>query len=99
MKLPSPLAHAIEAELSRFDRKALARAVEDLSTRYRSRSENAIASAGLINKELECAAYLVTRLPATYAAIHAVLRELEERMPALEVRSLLDLGAGPGTAM
>jgi ribosomal protein RSM22 (predicted rRNA methylase) len=99
MRLPSPLADAIEAELSRFDRKALARSVEDLSTRYRSQPENAIASAGLINNDLECAAYLVARLPATYAAIHAVLRELEERMPALEVRSLLDLGAGPGTAM
>jgi ribosomal protein RSM22 (predicted rRNA methylase) len=99
MKLPSPLADAIEAELSRFDRKALARAVDDLSTRYQSQPENAVASASVINKELECTAYLVTRLPATYAAIRAVLRELEERMPALEVRSLLDLGAGPGTAM
>jgi ribosomal protein RSM22 (predicted rRNA methylase) len=99
MKLPAPLARAMEDELSRFDRKALARASEELSKRYRNQPENATASTGLINKDLDRAAYLVTRLPATYAAIYAVLRELKERMPALEVRSLLDLGAGPGTAM
>jgi ribosomal protein RSM22 (predicted rRNA methylase) len=98
MKLPAPLARATEEELLRFDRKALAGAVEALSNRYRKQPENA-AGAGLMKQELQCAAYLVTRLPATYAAIYAVLREIKERIPELEVRSLLDLGAGPGTAM
>ena len=40
------------------------------------------------------AAYLVTRMPATYAAAHAVLGELH----GIAVESLLDVGAGTGAA-
>ena len=99
MRLPAPLAHAIENELSQFDRKALARAVEELSASYRTQPKDAHLSASFINNDVQRAAYLLTRVPATYAAIYAVLREVKERIPELEVRSLLDLGAGPGTAM
>src|SRR5215472_4178787 len=99
MKLSAPLVRAIEDQLSHLDRRALAGAVEELSHRYRAKPKAALSSAGAINNDLERAAYLVTRMPATYAAVYAVLRETKERMPALEVRSLLDLGAGPGTAM
>jgi len=99
MRLPAPLAHAIENELSQFDRRALARAVEELSASYRTSPKGAHLSASFINNDLQRAAYLLTRVPATFAAIYAVLREVKERIPELEVRSLLDLGAGPGTAM
>ena len=99
MRLPAPLAHAIENELSQFDRKALARAVEELSASYRTPPKDAHLSASFINNDVQRAAYLLTRVPATFAAIYAVLREVKERIPELEVRSLLDLGAGPGTAM
>jgi ribosomal protein RSM22 (predicted rRNA methylase) len=44
------------------------------------------------------AAYLVTRMPATFAAAHAVLRELRERLGARPVSSVLDIGAGAGGA-
>jgi ribosomal protein RSM22 (predicted rRNA methylase) len=40
------------------------------------------------------AAYLVTRMPATYAATYSVLRELA----ALEIKTILDVGAGTGAA-
>jgi ribosomal protein RSM22 (predicted rRNA methylase) len=43
-------------------------------------------------------AYLVTRLPATYAATRAVFARIEEAMPNFVPSSLLDIGAGPGTA-
>ncbi|HTC93427.1 MAG TPA: small ribosomal subunit Rsm22 family protein [Terriglobales bacterium] len=99
MRLPAALEHGIEDQLSAFDRKGLARAVEELSRSYRNPSASGGLSTGFINNDLQRAAYLLTRLPATYAAIHAVLREVKERMPGVEVRSLLDLGAGPGTAM
>jgi len=99
MRLPAALEDSIEDQLSAFDRRALARAVEELSRSYRNPSASANVSAGVIGNDLQRAAYLLTRLPASYAAIHAVLREMRERMPDLEVRSLLDLGAGPGTAM
>jgi ribosomal protein RSM22 (predicted rRNA methylase) len=42
------------------------------------------------------AAYLVTRMPATYAAAHSVLREVSARIGA--VGSILDAGAGTGAA-
>ena len=42
------------------------------------------------------AAYLVTRMPATYAACYAVLGEVRERIGA--VNSVLDVGAGTGSA-
>jgi len=44
------------------------------------------------------AAYLVTRMPATFAAAHAVLRELRERLGARPISSVLDIGAGAGSA-
>ena len=42
------------------------------------------------------AAYLVTRMPATYAATYSALRALPEDMPPVE--SVLDVGAGTGAA-
>src|SRR5215471_7713493 len=98
MSLPALLARAIENELAQFDRKAVARAVEELSADYRGQKTTGPALR-LADTEIQRAAYLLTRLPSTYAAIYAVLREIRERIPNLEVRSLLDLGAGPGTAM
>jgi ribosomal protein RSM22 (predicted rRNA methylase) len=44
------------------------------------------------------AAYLVTRMPATFAAAHAVLRELRERLGTRPISSVLDIGAGAGAA-
>jgi ribosomal protein RSM22 (predicted rRNA methylase) len=38
-------------------------------------------------------------LPATFAAIKAVLLEIRERLPGVEIKRLLDLGAGPGSVM
>lgn len=48
---------------------------------------------------LHQAAYLISRLPATYAVVSHVLREVKERIPELDIESMLDLGTGPGTAM
>jgi ribosomal protein RSM22 (predicted rRNA methylase) len=39
-----------------------------------------------------------SRMPATYAATIAVLDALREALPAFQPGSLLDVGAGPGTA-
>jgi ribosomal protein RSM22 (predicted rRNA methylase) len=38
-------------------------------------------------------------MPATYAALAAVLDEVRQRQPAWQPHSMLDAGAGPGTAM
>jgi ribosomal protein RSM22 (predicted rRNA methylase) len=95
MQLPAALNRAIDAEAAQHDRKLLTRAVEDMSFRYRSRAKD---SGAFVSTPLHRAAYVITRLPATYAAVAAVLSEIKQRMPMFEPASLLDLGAGPGTA-
>lgn len=47
---------------------------------------------------LDLGAYLVARLPATYAAVCFCLEELARRRPQFSPRTLLDAGSGPGTA-
>ncbi|MCB1380521.1 MAG: methyltransferase domain-containing protein [Alphaproteobacteria bacterium] len=61
-----------------------------LTQRYRAgeRSDAAI----------DLGAYLVARLPATFAAVKAVLCEIALRRPGFAPGGLLDVGCGPGTA-
>lgn len=47
---------------------------------------------------IDPASYLVARLPATYAAMARVLEEIRVLRPDIVPESLLDAGAGPGTA-
>jgi ribosomal protein RSM22 (predicted rRNA methylase) len=89
--LPQHLQSAISDLIKNIPPPALQRAADDLSQRYRA---NAPASFTAAHR----AAYLATRLPATYAAIAYVLNELQTRLPDLKPQTLLDLGAGPGTA-
>src|SRR5438105_6405851 len=95
MALLAELAQAIERETARFTPGDLRRATEERSCRYRGEESR---GSQLVVSPVQRAAYLVTRLPATFAAITAVLREARDRVPDFHPRSLLDLGAGPGTA-
>ena len=95
MKLPIELRQAIEEETERPSLQLLRAASESLSRGYRA---SAIPAARLVSSENDRIAYLATRLPATYAAARRVAEEILARIPGLEIESLLDLGAGPGTA-
>jgi ribosomal protein RSM22 (predicted rRNA methylase) len=95
MQLPSELRQAIEEEAARPSLELLKAASESLSRGYRA---SGIPRARLISSENDRIAYLATRLPATYAAARRVAEEIIARIPGLEIESLLDLGAGPGTA-
>ncbi|KAL4169242.1 hypothetical protein KRP22_010165 [Phytophthora ramorum] len=46
----------------------------------------------------ETLAFLAFEMEATYACTHAVFSELQKRLPDFEPKSVLDFGAGPGTA-
>lgn len=71
----------------------LSKAFERISKRYREET-------GLfLQTEEERLSYLFTRLPATFAVACRVFQELKRRVPDLEIHSLLDVGAGPGTGM
>ena len=47
----------------------------------------------------QVAAYAAARMPGCYAAVARVLDELRLRLPDFTPRSMLDFGAGPGTAI
>ncbi|GMF65529.1 unnamed protein product [Phytophthora lilii] len=46
----------------------------------------------------ETLAFLAFEMEATYACTHAVFAELQKRLPDFKPKSVLDFGAGPGTA-
>lgn len=91
MRLPEYLPARIEALLEGREFKAIRRAADELSDAYRA-GQPQVA----LRTPEHHLAYLLVRLPATYAAISAVLSEVRDRVGG--IRSVLDLGAGPGTA-
>ncbi len=42
---------------------------------------------------------MAARMPACYAAVYKVLEEVSMRLPTFTPQSMLDFGAGPGTAI
>jgi ribosomal protein RSM22 (predicted rRNA methylase) len=94
MQFPVELSQAIEAITADFAPRELARAAAELTTAYRGQRK---ARPHLDRSHR--AAYLITRLPATYAVLARILQECKNRIPDLRVGSMLDLGAGPGTAL
>jgi ribosomal protein RSM22 (predicted rRNA methylase) len=86
---------AIEAAIEGVGLRQLHRAVETLSSVYRSRESGPVGALD----DLQRLAYIAVRLPATYAAVSKVLRETARALEPHEVVSLLDLGAGPGTTL
>jgi ribosomal protein RSM22 (predicted rRNA methylase) len=71
----------------------LSRAAEQLTSDYKAGN----FGRSLATPELR-AAYLLTRLPATYAANQFVFEHVRRLTPEFQPRSLADLGGGPGTA-
>ncbi len=95
MQLPPLLRAAIESELEGTSLRDLAGAADILSRRYRAELRDGRLH---LDDELAARAYLTTRLPATFAAISAALHAVAEARPDFAPRTLLDAGAGPGTA-
>lgn len=77
----------IEALTSKIKLSRLKELVAELSERYRT------GKIPFLQTEEHRLAYLVTRFPATCAAIETALKEIE----SFPITTLLDLGAGPGT--
>src|SRR5262245_24755242 len=95
MRLPPYLMEAVQAESDPVDRRSLAQAVAQLSQRYKAGESSSPA----VTNDAQRAAYLAVRFPATYAATERVFVELRRRSAETRIGSLLDLGAGPGTAL
>jgi ribosomal protein RSM22 (predicted rRNA methylase) len=91
MELPLELKTAIEEELA--GGAPVRDAATGLSARYRSGKPDAT---GFIADEHDAAAYAAARMPATYAAAYAALKEAAACLPGFGPVTLLDAGAGTG---
>src|SRR5690242_1229771 len=91
--LPAELRAALDAKLEGLSWQAVAARAADISKAYR-----AGGNSGTIASETDALAYALARMPATYAAVAAGLNALQEIRPDFAPQSLLDIGAGPGTA-
>jgi ribosomal protein RSM22 (predicted rRNA methylase) len=94
MQLPTPLQTAIENATKSLGLNQLIEAREELTQRYRQPT----AGSQFMTTDAQRQSYVVSRMPATYAAVHTALKAIRERAD-LSIKSLLDLGAGPGTGM
>jgi ribosomal protein RSM22 (predicted rRNA methylase) len=89
VNLPGELNGALSAWMAEHGRGSLAAAAQGLSAAYRK---------GETSSHVSLAAYVATRVPATFAANQAVHATLNAAMPAFAPTSFLDIGAGPGVA-
>lgn len=76
----------------------LAPAVDRLIARYRAPDEPGSDDAAILARPVDVLAYAAYRMPATYAAVRAVLDRVASRLPP-GPRHLLDLGGGTGAAI
>lgn len=53
----------------------------------------------MIAEQADALAYGLLRLPGTFAAVYESFVQIKERLPALQVKSLLDLGSGLGSVL
>lgn len=93
MQINSFLQQAIESASEKLSLRQLTEAREDLTRNYRAKSRGQFMSS-----DSQRLAYAIARMPATFAAIRTALKAVRE-LSDLPLRSLLDLGAGPGTGM
>jgi ribosomal protein RSM22 (predicted rRNA methylase) len=91
--LPAELKAALDGRLRGFSRTDAATRAASISKTYRDGG-----GSGAIRTETDALAYALARMPATYAAVIASLNALCEIRPDFAPASLLDIGAGPGTA-
>jgi len=91
--LPAELKAALDARLQGLSRNDAAGRAALISRTYRDGG-----GSGTIRTEIDALAYALVRMPATYAAVTASLNALREIAPHFAPASLLDIGAGPGTA-
>lgn len=91
--LPAELRAALDAKLEGMSRQDVIARAAAISRAYREGGNS-----GAIRSDNDALAYALARMPATYAAIVASLNALKERRPDFAPQSLLDVGAGPGTA-
>jgi len=96
MELPPLLRQAMDRALEGVALADLATAAAALSRRYREEHHDGRL---LITSRRDALAYVAVRLPATYAAVRASFDAIAEARADFAPRTMLDIGAGPATAL
>lgn len=96
MELPLELKEELEKEIQSASIKELKQCAQKVSERYREDSKIKTKNK-LINSNEEALAYAVSRMPATYGSIHTAL-ENTIKIAKIDIQSVLDIGAGTGSA-
>ncbi|GAA0396854.1 small ribosomal subunit Rsm22 family protein [Microbispora corallina] len=91
--LPGDLNDALDSLLAGFSQRELTRAVERLVGRYRGG-----VAGPVMRSPVDVAAYAAYRMPATYAAASAAMRQAALAAPGFLPRTLADAGGGTGAA-
>jgi len=97
VELPLSLQTAIEHEMEQQSTKKLAALAAEISEGYRSGIP--FNKGRYIQSHEDVLAYISYRLPATYAAVYSAISQTKDRFPHWSPKTMLDVGAGPGTAM
>ena len=95
MELPIELKLEIEKRLEKENVKKLQEKAEEISLKYRNESGK---GQRLVTDNVQVLSYAAVRMPATYGAVSTVMDKIIELMPEFSPKSLLDVGAGTGTA-
>jgi ribosomal protein RSM22 (predicted rRNA methylase) len=91
--LPHGLREALARQSEGLSRSDLADRATAISEAYRSGG-----TSRPIADERDALAYALVRMPATFAAVSASIAALHEARPEFAPMSMIDAGAGPGTA-
>lgn len=93
MDIPEELKDSINKLLSENKSSNIIENAQIISNRYR---KNDGKGKRLLTNELEAVSYATSRMPATYAAVYSVFKQILVNYDE-EITSLLDVGAGTGT--
>ena len=94
--LPDDLDDALEASLGRFPTTELTRSVQTLIRQYREGFDRSVPA---LSSEAAVAAYAGYRMPATYSAVRAALRQVALLAPGFAPETQVDVGGGTGSAL
>jgi ribosomal protein RSM22 (predicted rRNA methylase) len=97
MQLPSDLQEAITLVTEQRAGRLMPETARKLSDRYRDKRRE--GSEVMVDADAGVAAYVATRMPATYAALRSCMSRATGALPLWRPASMLDAGAGPGTAL
>jgi ribosomal protein RSM22 (predicted rRNA methylase) len=91
--LPAHITTILDRLSEGVSRNELAQRTSAISQAYRGGGSSAV-----ISDSSDALAYALARMPATYAAVAACLEAVQAARPDFAPVSMIDLGAGPGTA-